>query len=312
MAERPIWRGHLRLALVSCPVALFTARRDHNNLHFHFINPRTGHRVRMITLDAETDEELSRSELQRGFEFKKDHYLILTDEDFEAARVESSATMTVEKFVDAESIDPIYYDASYFLVPDGEAGADVYPVLREAIAASGRVALTRVVISRRERALALMPMGRGLVAHTLHEERDLANPAALFERVPDIKPDPEMVKLATQLIDRQTGRYEPSDMEDRYEARLRAVIEAKLKGEGLEPAADEEPDRGNVIDLMAALKRSLGQETASKSSARAKLATTDAPARKSAPKSAAKKPAAKPAPAKAQAPARRAPARKRA
>ena len=111
MAERPIWRGHLRLALVSCPVALYSARHERGNLRFHFINPQTGHRVRMITLDAETGEELSRGELVKGYEFKKDHYLIMTDEDFESARVESSSTMTVDKFVPGESINPIYYDS---------------------------------------------------------------------------------------------------------------------------------------------------------------------------------------------------------
>jgi len=260
MAERPIWRGHLRLALVSCPVALYSARHERGNLRFNYINPKTGNRVRMITQDAETGEELSRGELVKGHAFKKDHYLILTEEDFESARVPSSSTMTIEKFVPADSIDPIYYDSSYYLATDGEAAQDVYVVLRDAIAETGRVALTRVVIARRERAIALMPMGHGLVAHTLHEERDLNSPKALFDEVPDMKPDAEMVKLAIQLIDRQTGRYDPSDVEDRYEARLRAVIDAKLKGEGIAPEQDEEPDRGNVIDLMAALKKSLGQK----------------------------------------------------
>ena len=300
MAARPIWRGHLRLALVSCPVALYSARHDRGDLHFHFINPKTGHRVRMVTLDAETDEELSRSELVKGYEFKKDHYLIMSDEDFAAAKVESSATMTVDKFVEADQIDPIYYDSSYFVAPDGEAGQDVYVVLREAIAKTGRVALSRVVIARRERTIAIMPMQDGMVVHTLHEERDLNNPKALFDELPDVKPDPEMVKLATQLIDRQTGRYDPADTEDRYEARLRAVIEAKLKGEGITPESDEEPDRGNVIDLMAALKQSLGQ-------------TTEQPAGRSRPaaQSTAKKAAPKPKAAGAR-PAAKKPARKRA
>src|SRR4051794_23408261 len=118
MAARPIWRGHLRLALVSCPVALYNARHDRGNLRFHLINPKTGHRVRMITVDAETKEEVSRGELVKGYEFKKDHYLLMTEDDFESVRVDSSSTMTVEKFVPAESIDPIYYDSSYYVVPD--------------------------------------------------------------------------------------------------------------------------------------------------------------------------------------------------
>ena len=277
MATRPIWRGHIRLALVSCPVAMHNARHDRGNLHFHFINPKTGNRVRMITLDAQTDEELSRSDLVKGYEFKKDHYLIMTKEDFDSARVESSSTMTVEKFVAAESIDPIYFDSSYYLVPDGDAGRDVYVVLREAIAETGRVALSRVVMAGRERTIAIMPMQNGLVVHTLYEERDINSPKQLFEGIPEGKADPEMVKLATQLVDRQTGEYDPADVEDRYENRLRAVIEAKLKGEGLEPEAEEEPDRGNVVDLMAALKKSLGQ-TAEKPKAAPKKAPAKAAA----------------------------------
>ncbi|HKM60908.1 MAG TPA: Ku protein [Acidisphaera sp.] len=259
MAQRPIWRGHLRLALVSCPVALYTARHDSSNLHFNLINPKTGHRVRMLTVDAETGEEIAMGDLVKGYEFKKDHYVLLDDEDFERARIDSSGTMTVDKFVPADSIDPIYYEDSYYVVPDGEAGQDVYVVLREALRQTGRVALTRVVISRRARAVVLMPMDRGLVAHTLHEQQDVNSPKALFDQVPRQKPDPEMVKLAVQLVDRQTGKFDPADMEDRYEVRLRAVIEAKLKGEGVEAAAEADVDRGNVIDLMAALKRSLGQ-----------------------------------------------------
>jgi DNA end-binding protein Ku len=200
--------------------------------------------------------------LVKGYEFKKDSYLIISDEDFETARIESSTTVKIEKFVDANSIDPIYYDASYYMAPDGPAGEDVYVVLRDAIAGTGKMALSRVVIARREHPIAIMPMGNGLVAHTLHEERDLNGYADLFNHLPTAKPDPDMIALATQLIDRQTGSYDPADVEDRYEARLRAVIDAKLKGEGITPEAEDEPDRGNVVDLMTALRKSLGEAAA--------------------------------------------------
>lgn len=260
MASRPIWRGHLRLALVSCPVALHTVQRASGNLHFHFINPKTGHRVRMVTMDAETDEQLSRRDLVKGYEFEKDRYILMDDEDFERARIETSTTLTVAKFVDRAEIDPVWFDSSYYVVPDGEAGQDVFVVLRDAIAETGRAALSRVVMARRERAVALLPMGKGLVCHTLHEPRDLYSSDTLFEGISDAKPDPEMVKLATQLIERQEGRFEPEDSEDRYETRLREVIQAKLKGEGITPPQEEKADRGNVIDLMSALKASLGRE----------------------------------------------------
>ncbi len=257
MAQRPIWRGHLRLALVSCPVALYSAKHGRGTIRFNLINPETGNRIRMITQDAETHQELSRRDLVKGYEFKKDHFLVLADTDFDSVKVESSSTMTVEKFVEADSIDPIFYDTSYYLAPDGKAGEDVYAVLREAIARTGRVALTRVVIAQRERTLALRPADGGLVAHTLHEERDLNPAKPLFEDAQDIRTDPDMVQLAVQLIDRQTGRYDPADVEDRYETRLRAMIDAKLKGEGLEAQEAAPADRGNVVDLMAALKKVL-------------------------------------------------------
>jgi DNA end-binding protein Ku len=259
MPQRPIWRGHLRLALVSCPIALYSANHDRGSLHFNLINPKTGNRIRMITQDAETEEPLSRGDLVKGYEFKKNTYLIMTDEDFESARIESSTTVKIEKFVDANSIDPIYFDASYYVAPDGSAGEDVYVVLRDAIASTGKVALSRVVIARREHPIAIMPMGKGLVVHTLHEERELNDYSDLFDHLPSAKPDPDMVQLATQLIDRQTGKYDPADVEDRYESRLRAVIDAKLKGEGVEPEDEEVPERTNVVDLMAALRKSLGQ-----------------------------------------------------
>ncbi len=297
MAQRPIWRGHLRLALVSCPVALYSANHDRGSLHFNLINPKTGNRIRMITQDAETGDTLSRGDLVKGYEFKKNSYLIVDDEDFESARIESSTTVKIDKFVDAASIDPIYFDASYYVAPDGDAGQDVYLVLRDAIAATGKIALSRCVIARREHPIAIMPMGKGLVVHTLHEERDLNDYGALFDALPTAQPDPDMVQLATQLIDRQVGKYDPADVEDRYETRLRAMIEAKLKGEGIEAEDD-----GKVIDLMAALKKSLGQaaeapaaaKKPSKAKAPAKKATKAEPAAKKAP---AKKPSASSRPA---------------
>jgi DNA end-binding protein Ku len=295
MAQRPIWRGHIRLALVSCPVALYTAKHDRGNIHFNLINPDTGNRIRMATLDAETDEALSRKDLVKGYQFKKDSYLLLTDEDFESVKVESSSVMNIEKFVEAGSIDPLYYDSSYFLAPDGNSGIDVYAVLYEAIEKAGRVALSRVVISQRERTIALRAMEGGLVAHTLHEQRDINDAKAVFEGATNLKTDPEMVALATQLIDRQTTTYSPADIEDRYETRLRAMIDAKLKGEGIEEEQEEAPEQTNVVDLMAALKKSLGEDTETNpaSASRSKTAAPKAPSEKKAAATPAPKPARK-------------------
>lgn len=258
MVQRPIWKGHLRLALVTCPVALYSARHERGAIRFNMINPATGNRIKMVTQDAETGEPLSRGDTVKGYEYQKGRYVIITDEDLESVRVESSELMTIEKFVPAGSIDPVYYDASYYLAPNGKAGEDVYAVLREAIQQTGTVALSRVVIAQRERTIALRPMDGGLAAHTLNEERDLNAVQPLFERVSQVHSDPEMVKLAMQLIERQTAPYDPADLEDRYEIRLRAMLDAKVQGEAVAPTAPV-PVSDNVIDLMAALRKSLGE-----------------------------------------------------
>ena len=259
MAQRPIWRGQLRLALVSCPVALYNARHSREALSFHLINPETGHRVRMLSVDGETGDEVRRSDLVKGYEFEKNRYLLLNDEDFESARTDTSTVMKVDKFVEAGSIDPVYFDSSYYMAPDGDGADDVYSVLREAIAETGRVALSRVTIARRERAVLITPMEGGLAVHTLLEERDLNKASDVFGHALSGKPDPEMVALATQLIKRQAGTYDPADVEDRYETRLRAMIDAKLAGQGLQPEEEPAVAQSNVVDLMAALRKSLGQ-----------------------------------------------------
>jgi DNA end-binding protein Ku len=265
MAARAIWRGHLRLALVSCPVALYNARHDRAGIRFNLINPDTGNRIRMITQDAETGQELERRNLVKGYEFRKNQYVLLSVEDFDSVKVESSSVMTIEKFVDTDSIDPVYYDAAYFLAPDGDAGRDVYAVLTEAIAKTGKTALSRVVIAQRERTIALRPTGDGLMAHTLYEDRDLNSAKELLDGLTGIKIDPEMVQLATQLVQRQSGKYDSADLEDRYETRLRAMIDAKLQGEGIDLEAEVPvASTSNVVDLMAALKQSLAQTPAGK------------------------------------------------
>lgn len=272
MALRPIWRGHLRLALVSCPVALYNARHERGALRFNMINPQTGNRIKMVTQDAGTGEPLSRGETVKGYEFAKNRYVIMSDEDFDSVKVESSAMMAVEKFVEAASVDPIYYNSSYYLAPDGKGSEDVYAVLREAIQKTGSVALARVVISQRERTVALRPAGEGLVAHTLNEERDINSVQGLFDGLGRVQIDPEMVQLAVQLVQRQMGKYDPSDLEDRYETRLRALIDAKVKGEATIEEAEPVYSESNVVDLMAALRKSIGEPVKVEEAASKKVA----------------------------------------
>jgi DNA end-binding protein Ku len=286
MAQRPIWRGHLRLALVSCPVALYSAKHDRSSIKFNLINPETGSRIRMLTVDGETEKEVDRKSLVKGYEFRKNTYLLLSSEDLDSVKVESSEVMNVEKFVDSHSIDPLYYDTGYYLAPDGSAGRDVYQILREAIGRTGRVALSRVVIGQRERVIALRMFGDGLAAHTLYEQRDLNDATGLFDK--PVPVDEEMVTLATQLVNRQTGAYVASDIEDRLETRLRAMIDAKLKGEGIDVEAAPEPVATNVIDLMAALRRSIAEDDTGKAEPAAQPETSK-PTKTAAPKASRKR-----------------------
>ena len=249
------------MALVSCPVALFNAKTDRATIRFNLINPKTGNRIMMLTVDAETDDEVARRDLMKGYEFTKGRYLLLSDDDLNSVKVESSSTMNIEKFVNIGSIDPVYYSSSYYLAPDGDAGRDVYAVLHRAMEETGRVALARVVIGQRERTIAVLATDDGLVAHTLDERRDINDAESIFGDAAEVKTDAEMVALAKQLIDRQTTTYDPLDLEDRYETRLRQMIDAKLKGEGIDLIAPAEPADTNVVDLMAALKKSLSQES---------------------------------------------------
>ncbi|ONG43849.1 Ku protein [Pseudoroseomonas deserti] len=254
--RRPVWRGTLRLALVSCPVALLPARHERNNLHFHLINPKTGNRVRMQPVDAGTDRAVERGDLVRGYERDKGEYVLLGEEDFDAVRVETSRNLVVQKCVPAAAIGPLHYDSGYYLVPDGKDEAEVYAVLRQALAESGLVALSRLVLFRRERAVALRAEGPGILLQTLFEEGDLHAADDAFSDIPATKPDRALVKLARQIVEEKQGDYDPADAEDRYEARLRAVIAAKAEGQEPEPEPEEARD-DNVIDLMTALRRSL-------------------------------------------------------
>jgi DNA end-binding protein Ku len=258
MALRSIWRGHLRLALVACPVALYSTRHDRDTIKFNMINPETGNRIKMVSQDAETNEEIARSETVKGFEFKKNTYLIVTPEDMESIKVDSSSIMTIEKFIGADAIDPLHYDSSYYVAPDGKDANDIYATLRAAIAATGRVAMTRVVIQGRERTVALRVVAKGIMAHTLLEERDLNDPTDLFPDLTNVTVDPAMVQLATQLVDRQSGTYDASDLEDRYETRLRVMIAAKLKAAGVEDATVPWIVKLNGIDWKEMIQKSVG------------------------------------------------------
>jgi DNA end-binding protein Ku len=262
MAHRPIWHGHLRLSLVACPVALYTATTTANDVRFHLINPETHHRIRQLTVDAETGEAVERKELLRGYEVERDRYVLLTDDEIRSVRLESTHTMDIERFVSAADIDRIWWNDPYFLVPDGKAGLDAYIVLREAMRHAGRIALARVVIGTRERVVAIEPRGAGMLVTTLRSHDEVRADADHFDDIPARRSDAKMVHIAEQIIAQLAGPFDPAAFTDRYEDALRELISSKQDGGA--PVAAAPPPTDNVIDLMEALRRSLEADAAPK------------------------------------------------
>jgi DNA end-binding protein Ku len=254
MAYRPSWQGHLKLSLVTCPVALYTATNAGGDVHFNLINPKTNNRIKMITTDPDTGP-VERSELVKGYEVSRGEYILLTDEEIKSVKLESTKTIDIERFVPAEDIDRIYWDNPYYLAPDGKMAQEAFGVIRTAMERSGQIALGRIVMATRERIVALEPRGKGILAYTIRSDAEVRKPDEIFNSISDAAADPAMISIAEKIIEQQEGPFDPSKFVDRYEVALKALIEEKKKGH--KPARVAEPEDTNVIDLMSALRASL-------------------------------------------------------
>jgi len=254
-AMRPTWEGHLRLSLVTCPVALYTATERSADIHFNLINPKTNNRIRMQTVDAGTGKPVDRADLVKGFAVSKNKYVLLDKEELDAVRLESTRILDIEEFVDASEIDRIYWDEPYYLAPSGKTGIEAYSVIRAAMAKQKKVALGRVVMHQRERICALEPRDKGILLTTLRTHDEIRVTSQVFDRsLP--KPDTRMLQIAEKIIEQQDAKFDPSRFKDRYEDALRELIAKKKKGQ---PVVSEAPDaeEEKVVDLMEALKKSL-------------------------------------------------------
>lgn len=263
LATRPAWQGHLRLSLVSCAVGLYTATSKTSDISFNMINPETGNRIKMVTTDPDTGP-VERSSLVKGYEVEKNNYVLFTDEEIKAVKLETTKTLEIERFVDAETIDRLYWDTPYILVPQDDSSAEAYGVIQEAMRRSNRIALGRVVMHGRERLMAIEARETGLLATTLRMRDEVRNTAEALEVVPHGKPDKQMIAIAEQIIAQKEGEFDPEEFTDRYEDALRALIEEKKRGHKIVQSKEPE-DVGNVVDLMEALKRSIAGKGASSS-----------------------------------------------
>ena len=254
-ALRPTWEGHLRLSLVTCPVALYTATESRSEIHFNLINPKTHNHIRMQTFDAGTGKVVDRSDLVKGFEVAKNKYILFEKEELDAVKLESTRIIDIEEFVDASSIDRIYWDQPYYLAPAGKTGVEAFAVIQEAMAKQNKVALGRLVLHNRERVCALEPRDTGILLTTLRSHDEIRSSSEIFDRnLP--KPERGMLDIAEKIIEQQEAKFDPTEFKDRYEDALRDLIARKKKGQPV-VAAEEPEDEGKVVDLMEALKKSL-------------------------------------------------------
>jgi DNA end-binding protein Ku len=269
MAPRPNWRGYLKLSLVSCSVALYSATSTSQRVRFHIINRETGHRVRNLVIDAETEEPVEQADRVKGYEVEKGQYVLVEDDELDEVALESTHTIDVESFVPRGEVDEIYLDESFFIVPNEKVGYEAFAVIRDAMKKEGLVGLARVVLYRRERILMLQPRGKGLMATALRYNTEVRDEKDYFSDIRNIKVPADMLDLAIHILSSKKTHFDPDKFEDRYESALTDLIKAKHAGKPAPKLAAPRPS--NVINLMDALKRSVkGEQGGGKSAPRAR------------------------------------------
>jgi DNA end-binding protein Ku len=258
MAPRPNWKGYLKLSLVSCPVALYTAASTSERTSFHMINRQTENRLRRQMVDSETGDVVEDGDIAKGFEVGKNKYIILENEELEAVALESTHTIDIDGFVPRQQVDEVYIDQPYYLVPDDAVGEEAFSVIRAAMEDTKMVGLARVVLYRREHVLMLEPRGKGILATTLRYDYEVRDERKYFGELSEGRITKEMLDLAKHIIATKKQKFDPSRFEDRYEEALRELIKAKRAGHTIE--APPPPKPSNVINLMDALRRSVAGE----------------------------------------------------
>ncbi|WP_173048620.1 Ku protein [Nitrospira sp. KM1] len=256
---RPIWTGHIRLSLVSVPIRVYPAVKSGARLAFHQVHGPSGKRIRYEKV-APGLGPVDTDEIFKGFEITKGHYVLLNQRDIDSVKLEAKRTFDLAQFVDHCEIDPIYFDQPYYVAPDGELAEDAYRVLRDALRQSNKMGLGQIVMRTREYIAALKPCGDGLLMETLRFADEVRSAAPLFASIKENRSDADLIDLARELIRRKTAPFDASAFKDRYTDALRALIDAKAKKRPAVEVDEEEPAEGaKVLDLMAALKKSVGQ-----------------------------------------------------
>jgi DNA end-binding protein Ku len=264
MAPRANWKGFLRLSLVTCPVALYPATSESEKISFNQLNRKTGHRIKYAKVDADTGEEVANEDIVKGYALDKDTFVEVTKEELEDLALESTRTIEIDEFVEREEIDPRYLIRPYYLRPDGKVGHDAFAVIHETIREMNKVAIGRVVLTNREHIIALEPLEKGLVGTLLRYPYEVRSEEEYFDEIQDVKVTKDMPDLARHIVNQKSGRFDPETFEDHYETALVDLINQKRAGKPITPK--ERPAGGNVVDLMEALRRSVGGAEPAKAS----------------------------------------------
>ena len=258
MAPRPNWKGYLKLSLVSCPVALYPATSASDKIALHMVNRETGNRLRRQMVDAETGDVVEGDEIARGYEVSRGEHVILENEELNDVALESTHTIDIETFVPRVQVDERYLNSPYYLVPDDEVGEEAFAVIRDAMKRKNVVGLGRVVLYRRERIVMLEPRNSGILLTTLRYDYEVRQEDDYFDEIPKVDLPKEMLDLAEHIIKTKSGKFDPKKFEDHYEHALVELIRSKQSGKPQSgPKAPPKPS--NVVSLMDALKRSVGQ-----------------------------------------------------
>jgi DNA end-binding protein Ku len=256
MAPRANWKGYLKLSLVSCPVALYPATSEREKVRFHQINSKTGNRVRMQRIDAETGKPVEWEDVVKGYEYSKGSYLEVTKEELEAVALESTRTIEIDTFVPKDEIDDLYNVRPYYLAPNGKTGIEAFAVIRDVIAATDQVAIGRVVLTNREHMITLEPRGKGLVGTLLRYPYEVRDERDYFADIPNVKVSKHELNLAKHIVKSKAGHFDPDSFRDRYQRAVKDLLKRKQAGETIE--APPEPRTAKVINLMDALRASIG------------------------------------------------------
>ncbi|WP_088342540.1 MULTISPECIES: Ku protein [Rhodomicrobium] len=264
MAPRTFWKGYLKLSLVTCAVAMTPATTSREKVRFHTVNSATGNRLRTRYVDEETGKPVEGGDEAKGYETDAGHYITLEDDEIEAIGLESTRTINIDTFVPANSIDWIWYDTPHYLLPDDDVAQEAFSVIRDAMAATDTVGISRLVLYRRERAVMLEPRGKGIVLWTLRYGDEVRDPKDYIGDAEIEKPDPKSVALVERLIEDLSQPWDRSMVDDPVQKRLKDIIEGRRKKKGKKPAAKAQKDEAeastNVISIMDALKKSLETE----------------------------------------------------